>query len=183
MSDAFMEALSRLDDYTRGHGDDASQREYEESLFDRALAGEAPELGFHAGLGATLRAMNARGTLELWLTASQVEKLRNSGLRTALYELDLEDPKPAEIPPDAELFITRVKLDLSDVQRLECEVVDDQGHILKRMPDVVFDATENAIYACCEAELARMAAASNRLTRLWATGRSGRRLLAELRAL
>ena len=183
MSDSFAEALSRLDDYARGHGDGASQREYEESLFERALSGEAPELGFYAGLGATLRAMNARGTLDLWLTANQVEKLRSSGMRTVLYELDLQNPRAPEIPPDAELFITKVTLDLTDVQRLECEVLDDQGRTLKHMPDIAFDAAENAIYACCEAELARTAAAFKRLTRLWATGRSGRRLLAELPAL
>jgi hypothetical protein len=182
MSEGFAAALSRLDDYVRGQGDDESQGEYEESLFQRALANDAPELTFRAGLCATLRSMNARGTLDMWLSRSQFEKLLSSELRTALLVFDSENPTGVEIPPDAELVITKVKLDLTDVQSLEVEVLNDDGSTLKRMPDIAFDAAENAIYICCEAELARKASASKRMTRLWATGPSGRWLLAELPA-
>ncbi|MFZ5894955.1 MAG: hypothetical protein ACOY0T_28100 [Myxococcota bacterium] len=181
MSQAFEAALAELDDYVRGAREDVEA--YEEDLFARALAEDAPELGFRAGTAATLRDMNARGTLELWLTRRQVEDLRASNAHAVLFELDLANPKPPEIPPDAQLIITRVPVELAGVNRLEAEVIADDGRVLKRMPDIAFDAEENAIYACCEIELARTAAAAQRLTRLWATSDSGRRLLLEVRSL
>ena len=64
---------------------------YEEDLFARALAGAAPELAFHTALGEQLRAMNARGTLDLWLTARGVERVVASGLRVAAVR-----PRPRE---------------------------------------------------------------------------------------
>lgn len=174
-------AVARLDDYLRGHGSEADADSYEADLFERALEGDAPELCFHLGLGTTLREMKKRGTLALWLTASQVAAAQASGLHTVLYELDLSNPQPPHIPADADLFITRVRVDLTGVESLDAEVLADDGSVLKRMPDIAFDAAEGAIYACCEAELARAATSAGRLTRLWATNESGRRLLLEVR--
>jgi hypothetical protein len=175
------EALTeRLDDYVRGAADDALAHDYEEDLFARALAGEAPELAFRVELGATLREMEARGALELWITARDVERIRASGLRVVLFELDLENPTVPEIPPGTDLLIARVPLDLTGVQSLEIEVLSSDGHVLKRMPDLQFDPADGGIFACCEADLARLAANANRTSRFWAVADSGRRLLLEL---
>jgi hypothetical protein len=176
------EALLKLDDYVRGHLADDAANTYEEVLFEQALLGNAPELEFRAGLTSTLQLMKARGTLNVWLTKKQAEEIQALGLRISLFEVDLEHPSAPNIAEDAELVIARVPLNLVGVSRIDAEVVSDTGRILKRMPDVSFDAADGAIYACCEAELARTAAASKRLTRLWAIGDAGRTLLLELPA-
>jgi hypothetical protein len=176
-------ALAALDDYVRGEGSDADVAAYEADLFGRALSGEAPELVFRAALTTTLRQMKERGTIALWLTSEEVAKAQASGLKTTLYELDPNDPKPPDIPADADLFITRVRVDLTGITALDAEVLADDGTVLKRMPDIGFNPADGAIYACCEAELARTASAAGKLTRLWATSASGRRLLLEVRTL
>lgn len=177
-------AAARLDDYIRGVVDDVRASDYEEDLFERALAGTARELTFRAGLGATLRAMNARGTLDLWITASDVERLRAApDLRVVVYELDLAHPVDPEVPPDTDLLITRIPVDLRGIGRLEAEVVAEDGRLLKRMPDIAFDPVDGAVYACCEAELARTVSSTQRtITRVFATDDSGRRLVLELPA-
>jgi hypothetical protein len=175
-------ALTRLDDYVRGQHDDDVVGDYEEELFARALAGSAPELSFHSGLVSTLRAMNARGTLDLWLTARDVERVRASGLKTVLYEFDPAAPPALEIPPGTELLITRIPLPLEGVRSLEAEIYSTDGRLLKRMPDIHFDPADGAVFACCEADLARAANASTTVTKVWVVTDSERRLLIELPA-
>ena len=178
-----LDALSsRLDDYVRGAMEESVVGGYEDDLFERALAGAAPELGFRSGLGATFRAMKARGTLDLWLTAEGVERLAaSSELRVHVWELNLEAPVPPEIPADADLLITRIPVDLRGVGRLEAEIFSADGRLLKTMPDVAFDPIDGAVYACCEAELARTASGVlGTMTRVWGIEESGRRLLLEL---
>lgn len=181
MSD-FRAALTRLDDYVRGHDDDALVADYEEDLFRRALEGTAPELTFYAGLTATLRDMNARGSLELWLTARDVERIRASGLKVVLYDLDLESPEPPVIPPGTDLVITRVPLELDGVRSVEAEIYSNDGRLLKRMPDVAFDPADRAVFACCDADLARTATslAAQTTTKVFVVTDTERRLLIEL---
>jgi hypothetical protein len=173
--------LSRLDDYVRGREDDADVGAYEEELFGRALAGDAPELAFHAGLGATLRVMNARGSLDIWLTARDVERVRSSGLKTVLYEYNPDDPQPLDIPAGTDLLITRIPLPLEGVRSIEAEIYSSEGRLLKRMPDILFDPGDGAVYACCEADLARTAASTPQtVTKVWVVTEAERRLLAQL---
>ncbi|HET9932869.1 MAG TPA: hypothetical protein VFQ35_19330, partial [Polyangiaceae bacterium] len=140
----------------------------------------APELQFRSNLAAGFREMSARGTISLWMTAAEVAAAQSSGLRVVVHDLDPTDPRPPEIPADADLFITRVRLDLAGVKALDVEVLTPDGKLVKCMPDIAFDPAEGLIYACCEAELARVAASKRTVTRLWATYENGRRLLGEL---
>ena len=179
MSNTLTDALLELDDYIRGHHTDADA--FEEAMFARALSGEATELGFRSGLGGTLAAMKARGTLKLWLTSAELADVQNLGLKVTVFELDLSNPMGPVIPDDADLLITRVPLELAGVHRLESELVGASGRTLKRMPDIRFDAKDNAIFALCEAELARTATSANQTTRFWAIDEHGhKRLLLEL---
>lgn len=172
-------ALSRLDDYVRLSQEDEDA--YEEELFERALEGHASEAVFHAGLASTLRRMNARGTLDLWLTARDVERIRASGLKTFFMEFKPDDTTPFDLPPDADLLITRIPLPLEGVRNLEAEVYSIDGTLLKRMPDVLFDREDGAAYACCEAELARTAMnAPKTITKVFAVTDTERRLIIEL---
>jgi hypothetical protein len=178
VSDSYT-ALSRLDDYVRLRHEDEDA--YEEDLFSRALEGNAPEAIFHAALGATLRRMNARGVLELWLTAKDVERVLASGLKAFFWEWNPEDPAPLEIPPDSDLLITRIRMPLEGVRAVEAELCALDGTLLKLMPDVVFDPADGALYACCEPELVRTAAtAPKAIMKVFAVMGTERRLIVEL---
>lgn len=174
-----MKALERLDDYLRGHDAGEDVDAYEDDLFARALAGDAPELAFRAALGVTLREMQARGTIEPWLTAREVERLRTSSLRVVF--LEYESLLGATIPDDAELVVTRVPIDLRGARRVDAEVTAPDGTVLKVMPEIRFDPADGAVWACCEADLARVAHGARTLTKVWAVDDEQRRtLIAEL---
>jgi hypothetical protein len=173
-------ALSALDDYVRGHLPDADAERYEAELFGRALAGAAPELGFRDHVGRTLRVMASRGTLDMWLTQREVERMNASNLRILHFELDLDRPDRPDLSSDFDILITKIRIDLRGVHQLDAEILAPDGRLLKNMPDVSFDAAQGVVYACCEAELARAALAAQTITRLWVTDDSGRRLLREL---
>ena len=175
-------ALVRLDDYVRGQQRDDEVAEFEQDLFERALADAAPELTFRAGLAHALRVMAASGTLELWLRKAQVDALRASGRRIVFFELDVNNIVVPPIPADAELLITRIPVDLRGVRTVDAEVQTEDGVLLKRMPDIGFDVEEGAVYACCEAELARAAGSVSTRTFVWGTRDGERQLLLELRA-
>lgn len=177
----FPSALSQVDDYVRGREAEASVAAYEEDLFARALEGNAPEADFHSGLASTLRLMSKRGTLDLWITARDIERVRASGLKTVVWEWSATDPHSLQLPPDTDLLITRIPLSLEGVRSIDAEVYSADGRLLKRMPDILFDREDGAVFACCEAELARTAANTPRtLTKVWVTTDSERLLLAEL---
>lgn len=173
-------ALADLDDYVRGHATNVPIESFEEDLFARALTGEAKELGLYQGVHRELRLMNELGSIELWLTKSQVEGLVARGVRLAVYELDLDHVVPPLIPPGIDLFVTRVRLPLADVNSLDAEIFSHDGRLLKTMPDIQFDREEGAVYACCEVELARAATQVKTRARLWAGTDAGRRLLVEI---
>jgi hypothetical protein len=175
-------AIGSLDDYARGHMDDASAHDYEEALFARALAEEAPELTWHDGLGRVLRIMKARHTLSLWLTAREVAELAQSGLKVLHFQVDTTLFSGPDLTGDFDILVTKVPLDLTGVQKLDAEVLSPEGKHLKMMRDIAFDPADGAVYACCEAELARSAGSVASVTRVWATDANGRRLLTEIRS-
>jgi hypothetical protein len=180
MSEAHDAAIARLDDYLRNAGGDAQVEDYELDLFTRALEGAAPELEFRSQLGSTLRAMNARGTLDIWLTAQGVERLLKSGRKVLQFELDIHAPVVPDLSSDFEILVTKVPIKLDGIRRLEAEVCSLSGELLKRMPDIAFDPADGAVFVCCEAELARASANTPTITRVYAFDDDGRRLLCEL---
>jgi hypothetical protein len=175
-------ASARLDDYVRGTLDDEAAAGFEEDLFERALSGAALEVTFRAHLESALRTMDERGTIDVWLTAAGVERLRaRPELRVSVYELDVERPVLPVIPPGTDLLVTRIPVDLTGVRRLEAEVIAADGRLLKCMPDITFDVADGAVFACCEVELARIASgAQETVTRVYSIEEGGRRLVLEL---
>jgi len=177
-------AVARLDDYLRRRelpAEDATTEAYEEDLFARALEGAAPELRFMQDLASTVREMGARGTLDLWLTAREAAQVRATRAHVAYF--DIADPS-VTIPDDAELLIVRFPVALDGIRAVDVEVLAPDGRVAKRMPDVPFDPADGAIFACCDAALARIGSGSLRLTRIWGTGPDAgdRRLLFEIPA-
>jgi len=183
MSSDIDAAIASLDDYVRGHMAESAANDYEEDLFARALLQEAPELTWRDDLGRVLQIMKKRGTLSLWLTARGVDELAGSGLRILQFTLDPSNPFEPDLKSDFDILVTKVPIDLTGVRRLEAEVFSPDGsRLLKVMPDIPFDLADGAVYACCEAELARAAASVSSLTRVFATYDDGRRLIGEIRS-
>ncbi|MDB4938892.1 MAG: hypothetical protein JWP87_5864 [Labilithrix sp.] len=174
------DAIANLDDYVRGHLPEGDVDSYEEDLFARALDDEAPELGFRQQLARTLQSMQARGTVRPWLTESGVAELLASGMSVRRFELDPANPTIPDLEGDFEILLTRIPVALEGVKHLDAEILTPDGHVLKVMPDIAFVPSENAIYACCERELARTAAKAKVVSRLWARDDHGRRLVAEM---
>lgn len=172
---------ARLDEYVRGEGSEESAAAYEDELFARALAGDAPELSFRHGLEVAFRSMEARGTTELWMTAKQVEEMRAKGTRVAFVEFDPAKGEVAPFPEDTEILVTRIPVDLTGVERLDIEILSPDEVLLKAMPEVSFDPSDQAIFACCEIDLARVSIASRAIARAFSVEKSGRRLLVETR--
>lgn len=173
-------AEAKLDDYVRGHMPEEPAGAYEDELFARALADSAPELAFRGELERTFRSMQARGTLDVWLTAREAERMAATGLRVVRFDLDPAQFVAPDLTSDFDILITRMPIDLSGVTRLDAEVLTPDGQLLKRMRDIAFEPSDHAIYACCEAALARVAASRPTITRVWATDAHGRRLVIEL---
>jgi hypothetical protein len=180
MSDSLDAALARLDDYVRRRAPDAEEAAYEEDLFARALAGEAPELAVRDAIGSTLRRMKDVGSIQLWMTRRQADALAAANPRVLRFELDLANPRPPALTDDFDLLVTRVPLPLGGVRQLDVEVLSPAGEVLKVMPDVEFDPADGAVFACCEAELARVSTGARSVSRVWATDDRGRRLLATI---
>ncbi len=173
-------ALVRLDDYVRGHATEDEALAFEEDLFARALAGQAPELAVRSGLASTFRAMKENGSIELWLTAKGVEELVASGIRVARLTWTEAGP-PAEMPdlgPDVDVLVTKVPIDLRGARRVDVEIIDNDGRHMKTMPEVSFDPDDGAVYACCDAELAKIAGRTRVMSRVWVTDESGKRFVA-----
>jgi hypothetical protein len=173
-------ALARLDDYVRRHAADGEVEDYEQDLFARALAGAAPELGLRERFEATLRWMNARGSLDFFMTAREVAELDQRGLRIRHYVLDLANPVEPDLSGDFDLLVTKVPIDLTGIRHVDAEILTPEGVHLKTMRDIGFDPADGAVYMCCEAELARFSAGAKTITRVWAHEESGRRLLHEI---
>lgn len=171
------ELLERLDDYVRGEERDDDEA-YEEELFARALAGTARELVAFDSLTASLFDLARRGTLPNFATAAQAERLRQEGGR--VFYVDTM-AGAWEIPPDAELLIIKVPLDLASVDRVDVENLVEGIGSVKTMPDVLFEKGGDAIYLCCEASLARRADAMGAvITRFWGHRAGEKQLLLEL---
>lgn len=168
--------LARIDDYVRGHVPEAEEPAFEEDLFAQALAGDAPDLELHHALGLALRESATMGALELWLTKASVARLESSGLRVLRARWSENGPTSVpDLEADFDLLVTEVPVDLRGARRLDVEIFDLEGRHLKTMPEVSFDPDDGAVYACCDAKLARLATRARTLSRVWVTDGEGRR--------
>ncbi len=180
MKEQRLERLARVDDYVRGEMPEAEVDGFEDDLFARALAGEAPELAAYHSLVASLRDIAERGTLMTYITALDATKMRERyGDRLVYFDLPNDGTTHLDIPKDAELFLTRVALDVQDAERIDVEIAVEGVGPIKVMPDITFEREEGAIYIACEGDLARMTVNMPVRTRYWGHTPSGRKLLAD----
>lgn len=178
-------SIVTLDGYLRGRGTDAEAAALEEDLFERAFAGAAPELVFVDELTSTVRRLGEKGTLELYVRAADIERIRASNHKVQLIELaNTSEPQSYVVERDAEILLSRIPLDLRGIEELDIEVyLGDSDDALKVMRDVAFDEDAGAVFTCCEGDLARATANVRTKSRFYGRGADGRRLLAELNTL
>lgn len=169
--------IERLAGYLDGHGDGDA---YEEELFARAAAGLAPELAKLDAIVSGIVDLAERGTFELWLDAAECERMRaRYGERLSFVDLGREPGPDAAAARDVDIVITRIPVDLQGVDEVEVEVVAERGGTLKTMRAAI-EPGADALYACCEGDLARRAFRPGVITRFWAVAPGERRLLREL---
>ncbi|HEV8551297.1 MAG TPA: hypothetical protein VGQ57_19750 [Polyangiaceae bacterium] len=152
------DALSALDDYTTGVMSDADAEAFEEALFARAAAGDAPEAEFAERLRRASEWIGRRATFNVGSTRAELDALLASGLR--VHYLDFGDgSRPIDIaplPPDLEIFAYRLGVDLRGYGAVDVVVETPSGEYIKTFRDVRSDPTDGALYGVCEAPLAEI---------------------------
>ena len=171
--------LAAVDDYVTGVMDDARAAELEQALFAGAGGGGENDaaLVFHDCLVRTAARALSAGTWEIGATRREVDALLASGRRIDYWELDQPQAGEGEAPSDpaVELVIVRLNVDLAGVEQVDFEISDLDGGAVKTIRDFRFDPADGALYAVCDAGLARVAfVRPNTITRIVGQ-RAGRR--------
>lgn len=155
------DALGALDDYASGLMSESEAEAFEEELFARAARGDAPEATFLETLRRAAEWIQTRrGSFEVGSTRAEVDRLLASGARITYMDFgDCKQPVDVPpLPPDLELFIYRVGVDLrgEDYDTIDVVVETSTGEYIKTFRDVRYDATDGAFYGVCEAPLAEI---------------------------
>jgi hypothetical protein len=153
------DAFIALDDYTSGALSDAEAEAFETELFARAARGEAPEAELAERLRRAAEWVGRRGGFKAGSTRAEVDALLASGLHVVLAEFG-DATKPVEIPafpPDLDLYIYRVDVDVRGYTNVDVVVETEDGRHIKTFRDLSCDPADGSLYGVCEAPLARMA--------------------------
>jgi hypothetical protein len=169
--------LRALDDYQSGAMSDAEAEAFEEALFDGEGAAEAAFVDRVARLSAWLV---DRGTFFLGHTRGEVEALLQTH-RCTVVDCGSGGFTRVRAPRSAELFITKLTIDLRGVERVDVESYVEGYGLVKTMRDIRFDPADGALYGVCEAPLAHLSFGHGQPVRSKIVGiRDGeRRVLAE----
>jgi hypothetical protein len=177
-------SLIELDDYLSGLIPDEPAADFEEELFAAAADGETASLGLVDRIGQFGRYLEARVGLAMGSSRAQVERIRASGLKVEYSELVPGIPvRGRRIADDAEIVISRLDVDLRGYTDIEVAVERPDGTLLKTFRDVDCAPEDGALYAVCEATLARMAQSVHTVARISATRDGKRELVATLETL
>lgn len=169
-------SLTELDDYLSGFMPDEAAACFEEALFAASAAGECGEAEFVDRLGQFGRYLRDRVGLSLGSSRALVDRIRASGLKVEYTELAPGVPvHGARIADDTDIVISRVDVDLRGYSDIEVQIELPDGTPLKTFRDVDCAPEDGALYAVCEATLARMAQSVHTIARIIAT-RDGKRV-------
>jgi hypothetical protein len=168
-------SLTELDDYLSGFMPDDAAASFEESLFTAAAAGEASDLGLVDRVGQFGRYLRDRVGLAMGSSRALVDRILASGLKVEYTELLPNVPiRGVRIADDTEIVISRLDVDLRGYTDILVHIERPDGTLLKTFRDVEYAPEDGALYAVCEATLARMAQAVHTIARITAT-RGGKR--------
>lgn len=167
--------LDALDDYASGAMADDEARAFEEEMFATAPDNEALKY-----LDRTVRTANKllrRGGWSIGSTREDVDRLIAENPRVKYVDLgETSGVKRIERwADDLEFVIVRLGVDLRGVASVDVEVEDPAIGPLKVFRDVNYDPKDLALYAICEAPLARLAWGRPRVITRIVGERDGRR--------
>ncbi|MBX5480449.1 MAG: hypothetical protein IRZ16_01175 [Myxococcaceae bacterium] len=175
-------SLEQLDDYVSRAMSDADAEAFEEALFDAAATGDAPELRFVDALRRGLGDLARRGTIHITLLLSEAEQFqRTSPMRVRMVDLDDYQGDPFDDVAAIDIGLVRYNVPLEGVKRVDVEFGTERTPTLYTIPEVRFDAANNCVVMCCEAELMMATLRANAIVRLFAVDGDERRLLREFR--
>ncbi|MBC7170793.1 MAG: hypothetical protein H5U40_00110 [Polyangiaceae bacterium] len=166
--------LSAIDDYVSGHMDDVEAERLEEALFASADADAMLFLDRVARLGDFIVAL---GTLHPGITRREIDALAAAGRRVDLRDLGAPGAYTFAPVGDVDIVVQRAAVGLFGVERVDIEIdLPNVGHV-KTLRDVRVDPDDGAVYAACDATLARMAmTASERSIHRIVVERDGQRV-------
>ena len=151
------DALCLFDDYVSGALGEAEALAFETELFERAAAGVASDALFVDHLALLGRFLQGRGGLGNGSTRAQVEALINSGLRVHTFDLGSGGRvELGPLPDDIDIVVTRLAIDARGFDQVEVDCQTLAGQLIKTFRDVQCDPESGALYAVCEAPLARL---------------------------
>lgn len=88
------------------------------------------------------------------LTVAQLDELKKTGRSVHEFPVDARGVVHGLLPPDAEIAVLRVRVDLAGVRRIEISFCRPDGTAFVTVP-AVFDPSAAEVLIACEAHLAR----------------------------
>ena len=178
-----MTDLKNLDDYLFGVMPEDQVDAFEERLFERAAAGDALEAAFVDHIGMWGRYLAARAGVAMGNTKAYVDSLIARGYKVEIAEARLGQAFTPKWSEDAEIAVTRYDVDLRGHERLEAEVETPEGVHLKTFRDGEYDPADGAVYAGCEALLARKTNTVRSVLKLYALDGNKRTFLGAIESV
>lgn len=179
-----MSKLGDLDDYLFGALPEEQVDAFEQALFDSAARGDNAESQFLDRVGVWGRFLAARSGLIDNFTRAFVDSLVERGFKVEIEEAKPGQPFSPQWSEEAEIAVTRYAFDVrGHTGRLEADVETPEGDRVKTFRDVLYDPTDGAIYAVCEALLARKTVGLHCLIKLYEWEGNERRHLGTIEQL
>lgn len=144
------QSLAGLDDYVSGHMSDDDAAGFEEALFEAA---GSPEVASADRLIRLLVRAGTSGAFDPWTSRREVEAWRAAGRRVALLEVGDRGVATEESLEGVELVVSRIPLEVAGIASVDAEISLPGVGVVKTIRDVKVDATDNAVYACCDVAL------------------------------
>jgi hypothetical protein len=170
-------SLATLIAYWLGELDEDAEQKVEAHYFGCAdCAGALAEL---AALGDAIRASFAGGTLHAVVSAAFVERMKQRGMRLREYRVAPGGSVNCTITPDDDAVISRLKVPLLGVSRLDLLRLDQSGAVRMRLDDVPFDRAAGEVLFCPAASELRPLLEGREIMRLVAVDDAGERVLGD----
>lgn len=177
-------SLVELDDYLSGFMPDETAAGFEEELFALSAAGETASAEFVDRLGRFGRYLQDRVGLAMGSSRALVDRLLASELKVEYTEIPPNVTlRATRIADDTEIVISRLGVDLRGYSDIQVNIERPDGTLLKTFRDVECAPEDGALYAVCEATLARMAYVVHTIARITATRDGKREQVATLETL
>jgi hypothetical protein len=169
--------LSLLLDYWLAEIDPQQEERVEEHLLGCGHC--SAELEQVVAIGAALRALLRGGSIHAVLPGGVLQRLARDGLRIREYRLDPGGSVDCGVHPDDDLVVSRLRVPLADVDRLDVVVIEGDAAPSHRLIDVPFEGAGDEIVLLPGTAALRQREPHVQTVRLLAVEPDGERLLGE----